>query len=65
MLLIRYYLSGTDAFRLKLLLPPLPAGAGGDAAAASRTEAEREARRLVLAEADQVVLRMEAMRVES
>lgn len=57
----RYYLSGTDAFRLKLLLPPLP-----DAAAlATKAEAELEARRLEAAEAEDASLKLTALRVES
>ncbi len=54
-----YYLSGTDAFRLKLLLPPLlEAEATADAA-------EAEARRLEAREADAAAMHMAAMRVES
>jgi peptide alpha-N-acetyltransferase len=57
----RYYLSGTDAFRLKLLLPAAP----GTDAALDATEAEDEARRLEVREADVAALKVEALRVES
>ena len=58
----RYYLSGTDAFRLKLLLPGPPEEAERLAAQA---EAAAEARRLEAMEANAASLQMHALRVES
>ena len=58
----RYYLSGTDAFRLKLLLPEPPEGAEKLAA---RAEAAAEARRLEAMEANAASLQRLALQVES